>query len=58
MKNPVFHRRTKHIDVAYHYIRDQYEKGLFMVESISSHDQLAEALRRAYKNQDSNTYVR
>ncbi|XP_070021374.1 secreted RxLR effector protein 161-like [Nicotiana sylvestris] len=25
-KNPVHHKRTKHIDVRYHFIRDNYEK--------------------------------
>ncbi|WVZ98140.1 hypothetical protein U9M48_043612 [Paspalum notatum var. saurae] len=26
-KNPVLHSRTKHIDVRYHFLRDNYEKG-------------------------------
>ncbi|WVZ85052.1 LOW QUALITY PROTEIN: hypothetical protein U9M48_032014 [Paspalum notatum var. saurae] len=27
-KNPVLHSRTKHIDVRYHFLRDNYEKGI------------------------------
>lgn len=47
VKNPVLHRRTKHIDVAYHFIRDKYDEGEFSIESISTHDQLADSLTKA-----------
>lgn len=47
VKNPVFHRRTKHIDVAYHFIREQHERDELAVESISTHDQLADGLTKA-----------
>lgn len=47
VKNPVFHRRTKHIDVAYHFIREQHERNELAVESISTHDQLADGLTKA-----------
>ncbi|KAL4107588.1 hypothetical protein QTP88_017913 [Uroleucon formosanum] len=33
VKNPEFHRRTKHIDVRYHYIREKLNEGLFALES-------------------------
>lgn len=33
-KNQVFHDRTKHIDVRFHYIRDVVEKEIVFLEKI------------------------
>ncbi|CAM8959677.1 unnamed protein product [Rhodiola kirilowii] len=33
-KDPVYHERTKHIDVRYHFIRDKIEKGSVVVTKI------------------------
>ena len=44
IENPVFHRRTKHIDVKYHITRDQYEKKEIDVEFIPTEDQLRHAM--------------
>lgn len=33
-KNPVFHDKTKHIDVRFHFIRDIVEKGEVLLEKI------------------------
>ncbi|GJW26612.1 hypothetical protein Tco_0040423, partial [Tanacetum coccineum] len=34
VKNPVFHSKTKHIDIRHHFIRDSYEKRLIQVIKI------------------------
>ena len=34
----MFHERTKHIDVKYHYVRDVVTKGKLKVCKISTHD--------------------
>jgi transposase InsO family protein len=45
--NPVQHSRTKHIDVRYHYIREQVEGGTFTVEYCPTKDMLADMLTKA-----------
>ena len=45
-KDQMFHERTKHIDIKYHFIRDQIEKGKLKVCKISTHDNLADMLTK------------
>lgn len=47
VKNPVFHRRTKHIDIRYHYIREKFESNDVMVEYIPTELQCADILTKA-----------
>ncbi|GJV35639.1 hypothetical protein Tco_1408116 [Tanacetum coccineum] len=41
VKNPVFHSKTKHIEIRYHFIRDAYEKKLIEVLKIHTDDNVA-----------------
>ena len=46
-KNPVFHGRSKHIDVRYHFIRECVAKGEILVEHVSTNEQRADSLTKA-----------
>ena len=47
MKNPVFHGRSKHIDIRYHFIRECVEKNQIEVEHVSGDLQKADILTKA-----------
>lgn len=42
IKNPVLHKRTKHIDVKFHFIREKYRAKLFNVKEIPTNEQTAD----------------
>nr|GEU42902.1 ribonuclease H-like domain, reverse transcriptase, RNA-dependent DNA polymerase [Tanacetum cinerariifolium] len=47
VKNPVFHGRSRHIDIRYHFIRECIENGHINIEHISSELQRADILTKA-----------
>jgi hypothetical protein len=47
IKNPEFHRRTKHIDVQYHVIREAFLAETLLPSFVSSYDQLADIFTKA-----------
>ena len=47
IKNPVFHKRTKHIDVQYHFIREKFEEKEFELEYVNTDEQIADILTKA-----------
>ncbi|KAJ0566009.1 putative RNA-directed DNA polymerase [Helianthus annuus] len=48
-KNPVMHRRTKHIDVRYHYLRELVEKQVVELEFCGTKQQLADGMTKPVK---------
>jgi len=46
-KNPVFHGRSKHIRIKYHFIRDCLEDGNIKADHIPTTDQLADLLTKS-----------
>lgn len=49
--DPVYHSRTKHIDIRYHFIRDVVSRGEINIEHVSTHDMVADILTKALPRQ-------
>ncbi|GKB04607.1 putative ribonuclease H-like domain-containing protein [Tanacetum coccineum] len=47
-QNPVFHSKTKHIEIRHHFIRDSYEKKLIQVIKIHTDHNVADLLTKAF----------
>jgi transposase InsO family protein len=44
--NPVFHDRSKHMEIRYHYIRDMVQRGALKLQCISKDEQVADVLTK------------
>jgi hypothetical protein len=56
-KNPIYHNRTKHIDIQYHFVRQAYITRLTDLVYIPTENQLADALTKAVDNNKWLRYV-
>ncbi|GJR18166.1 ribonuclease H-like domain, reverse transcriptase, RNA-dependent DNA polymerase [Tanacetum coccineum] len=48
VKNPVFHSKTKHIEIRHHFVRDSYEKKLIRVIKIHTNHNVVDLLTKAF----------
>ena len=46
-KNPYQHKRTKHIDIRHHFLRDNVEKGLISMNFCATENQIADIFTKA-----------
>jgi hypothetical protein len=46
-ENPVFHDRSKHIDIWYHFIRDCVQRGAIQLQYVPTNEQVADILTKA-----------
>ena len=51
LKNPVFHKRVKHIDVRFHYVRERYAAKEFSLKYVASNEQQADILTKSLPRQ-------
>ena len=45
-KNPEFHKRTKHIDIRYHFVREKVAEGTLVLEYCSTKDMKADLMTK------------
>jgi hypothetical protein len=45
-ENPVFHDRSKHIEMRYHYLRDMVQKGAIRLQYVSTEEQIADVFTK------------
>ncbi|GJX58566.1 putative ribonuclease H-like domain-containing protein [Tanacetum coccineum] len=48
VKNPVYHSKTKHIEIRHHFIRDCYEKKLISVEKVHTDLNVVDLLTKPF----------
>jgi hypothetical protein len=46
MENPVFHDKSKHIEIRYHYIRDMVQRGALKLQYVGTDEQVADVLTK------------
>ena len=45
-ENPVFHDKSKHIEIKYHYIRDMVQRGAVKLQYVATEEQITGVLMK------------
>ena len=45
-KNPVFHDKSKHIEIKYHYIRDMMQRGAVKLQYVAMDENIDDVLTK------------
>ena len=45
-ENPVFHDKSKHIEIKYHYIRDMVQRGAVKLQYVATNEQIVDVLMK------------
>jgi hypothetical protein len=46
MENPVFHDKSKHIEIQYHYIRDMVQRGAVKLQYVGTNENVADVFTK------------
>ena len=46
LENPVFHDKSKHIEIKYHYIKDMVQKGAVKLQYVVTNEQIVDVLTK------------
>lgn len=56
-ENAMFHERTKHIAIRYHFIREKLEEGEICVEYVPTNEQIADVLTKALAREKHGRFI-
>ncbi|CAL1681010.1 unnamed protein product [Lasius platythorax] len=45
-KNPEFHKRTKHVEVKYHFVREKYQENAIRIEHANTENMIADIMTK------------
>ena len=46
LENPVFHDKSKHIEIKYHYIKDMVQRGAVKLQYVAMDEQIVDVLTK------------
>ena len=46
LENPMFHDKSKHIEIKYHYIWDMVQRGIVKLQYVATDDQIVDVLMK------------